>query len=103
LLELREALDDAEARNDTGHADRARSEIEALTAELARAVGIGGRSRRASGAAERARTTVQKRLRDAIGRIEGGLPALGRHLDATIRTGMFCGYLPARRSGRRGG
>lgn len=102
LLDLRAALDEAEERNDIGRAERARAEIDALTAELARAVGLGGRTRRAGGAAERARTTVQKRLREALRRIEEGLPALGRHLDQNIRTGVFCGYLPDRRSsGRR--
>ena len=47
--------------------------------------------------------TVQKRLRNAIRRIEQDLPDLGRHLDQTIRTGAFCGYLPAGRSPARGG
>jgi hypothetical protein len=98
LLDLREDLEEAENFSDTGRAARARDEMEALTRELARAVGLGGRSRRVAGAAERARTTVQKRLRGAIRRVEEELPPLGRHLDQTIRTGMFCGYLP---DGRR--
>jgi hypothetical protein len=94
LLALREELEEAESFSDTGRADRAREEIEFLTRELAHAVGLGGRERRAGGAAERARTAVQKRLREAIRRIEEGIPGLGRHLDQTIRTGTFCGYLP---------
>ena len=64
-----------------------------MTHELARAVSLGGRERRTTGAAERARTTVQKRLREAIRRIEVELPELGRYLDQNIRTGMLCGYL----------
>jgi hypothetical protein len=103
LLELREELDEAEGFADAGRANRAREEIDFLTAELARAVGLGGRLRRAGAAAERARTTAQKRLRGAIQRIEEGLPELGRHLDQTVRTGTFCGYLPdGRLRGRRG-
>ena len=102
LLELREELDEAEGFADAGRADRAREEIDFLTEELARAVGLGGRDRRAGAAAERARTAVQKRLRNAIRRIEEGLPELGRHLDQAIRTGTFCGYLPdGRHRGRR--
>ncbi len=100
LLDLREQLEEAEGFGDSGRAERARDEIEVLTAELARAVGLGGRERRAGGAAERARTTIQKRVRSAIRKIEEDLPELGRHLDQTIRTGMFCGYLPDGRARR---
>jgi hypothetical protein len=101
LLDLREELEEAERFADAGRADRAREEIDFVTQELARAVGLGGRARRAGSAAERARTTVQKRLRSAIRRIESQLPQLGLHLDQTIRTGMLCGYLPDGRSQRR--
>jgi hypothetical protein len=94
LLDVREQLEEAESFSDAGRALRLREEIEGLTRELARGVGLGGRERRAGVAAERARTTVQKRLRSAIARIEEGLPELGRHLERTIRTGTFCGYFP---------
>jgi tetratricopeptide (TPR) repeat protein len=94
LTDVREALDEAERFADTGRAERAREEMDFLSEELARAVGLGGRARHAGGAAERARTAVQKRVRSAIRRIEQELPDLGRHLDQTIRTGVFCGYLP---------
>jgi hypothetical protein len=33
---------------------------------------------------------------EAIGRIERAHPALGRHLQASIRTGVFCSYTPER-------
>jgi hypothetical protein len=103
LLELREELEEAERFQDSGRAELSREEMELLTQELARAVGLGGRARRTGGAAERARTAVQKRLRNAIQRIEEGLPDLARHLDQTIRTGAFCGYLPeGRPRGHRG-
>lgn len=98
LLDLREELAEAERFSDLARTERASTEIETLTSELARAVGLGGRDRRASSAAERARTTVQKRLRDAIRKIAAELPDLARHLDQTIHTGTFCGYLP---TGRR--
>jgi len=101
LLELREDLEEAEAFADAGRAARARSEIDALTEELARGVGLGGRARRAGNPAERARTAVQKRLRGAIDRIADALPELAHHLEQTIRTGVFCGYLPEGRRRRR--
>ena len=97
LLDLREELEEAESFSDRGRADRAKKEIEFLTQELARAVGLGGRERRTANAAERARTTVQKRLKDAIRRIHDELPDLGTHLEQTIRTGAFCGYFPSGR------
>jgi hypothetical protein len=50
LLDLRQDLEEAEDFADAGRAERARAEIEHLTQELARAVGLGGRSRRAGGA-----------------------------------------------------
>jgi tetratricopeptide (TPR) repeat protein len=101
LLELREELEEAEANADRGRAERAREEMEFLTHELASAVGLGGRERRSGAAAERARTTVQKRLRSALARIRDGLPELATHLEQSIRTGAFCGYLPAGRPPRR--
>ena len=94
LLDLREELEEAEGFADAGRADRAKNEIDFLTQQLASAVGLGGRDRRVGAAAERARTTVQKRLRSAIRRIDDELPALATHLDQAIRTGTFCGYLP---------
>jgi tetratricopeptide (TPR) repeat protein len=93
VRELREELDEAE-----GHADRARTarlgeELDALTQELARAVGLGGRDRRAASAVERARVNVQRRLRDAIDRIREHDADLGRHLTFTVKTGTYCSYL----------
>jgi hypothetical protein len=98
LLDLREELSEAEAFADGARAERARAEMDLLTRELARAVGLGGRARRTGQAAERARTAVQKRIREAIRRMEHALPGVGRHLDGTVRTGIFCGYFP---EGRR--
>jgi hypothetical protein len=99
LLDLREELHEAEQRSDPVGAEKARAELEFLERELARGVGLGGRERRVGQAAERARTAVTKRLREAIRRIEAELPELGSHLSQSIRTGAFCGYLPDRRPG----
>ncbi len=94
LSDLREQLDEAEARADLGRAARARDEIEALTAELARGVGLGGKPRRAGSAAERARIAVQRRIRDAIKKIGEQAPRLGSYLDAAVKTGTYCSYRP---------
>ncbi|MEA2826958.1 MAG: hypothetical protein QOG43_1397 [Actinomycetota bacterium] len=95
LEQLRADMDDAEALLDDEAAARIQSEIDALVAELARAVGLGGRDRRAASAAEKARLNVTRALRSAIRTVTDVLPDLGRHLDAAIRTGIFCSYDPA--------
>ncbi|MGH2717931.1 MAG: tetratricopeptide repeat protein, partial [Actinomycetota bacterium] len=92
---LREDMDEAEALGDETRAWRIQAEIDALLAELSRAVGLGGRDRRAGGAAEKARINVTRAIRTAIARIEEVLPELGRQLDRDVRTGLFCSYQPA--------
>ena len=54
LEDLRETLAEAESFGDGARAERARAEMEMLAAELGRAVGLGGRVRRAGGADSRA-------------------------------------------------
>jgi non-specific serine/threonine protein kinase len=94
LASLAEDLDESERDADRGRAERVREEIDRLTEELARAVGLGGRDRRAASDVERARINVQRRLRDVIDRITTAEPALGRYLAATVKTGTFCAYRP---------
>jgi tetratricopeptide (TPR) repeat protein len=91
---LGEEAADADARGDLAAAERARSEREAIVAGLAAAYGLGGRARRTGDLAERARTAVTWRIRDAIRRAEAVHPELGRHLRASVRTGTFCSYAP---------
>jgi hypothetical protein len=94
LEELRSEIAEAEDFNDPERGARARQELEFLTDELAGAVGIGGRDRKAASSAERARLSVTRAIRAALTRIAEQSPALGRHFEATIRTGTFCSYNP---------
>src|SRR5258707_15229530 len=48
LSELSEELEEAKTLGNVAHAERTEEEIDALTRELSRAVGLGGRSRRAA-------------------------------------------------------
>jgi predicted ATPase len=73
-------------------------EIEALTRQLAQAVGIFGRDRRSGSAAERARLNVTRAIRSAIQRISERNAALGELLGSCIRTGSFCSYVSDTRS-----
>ncbi len=94
LRELQQELDEAESWNDPERAARTREEMDALVAELARAVGLGGRIRRSGSDTERARVSVTRAIRSALSRIGEHCPALARHLEATVRTGTFCSYVP---------
>jgi hypothetical protein len=92
--DLEDALAEAERLGDRGRASRAREELEVVAEQLASAVGLGGRDRKAASNVERARVNVQRRLKDAIRRIAERDAALGRYLDATVRTGTYCVYRP---------
>lgn len=94
VFELKAELAEAEEWNDPARAERSRRELALIEQELSKAVGIGGRPRRSGSAAERARVNVQRRIRDAIRRIEGHHAGLAKHLDRAIRTGTYCAYEP---------
>jgi non-specific serine/threonine protein kinase len=94
LIDLRDELQEAETFNDVGRVERLRAEIDFLTQELTNAVGLGGRHRKAASQAERARVNVTRTLRAALGKIAESHPALGRYLSNTIRTGLYCSYVP---------
>jgi predicted ATPase len=96
VQELRETLEEAEAHHDPARAERARAELDAIADQLAGAFGLGGRARRQGDASERARSSVTRRLRAAIRRLEELHPALGRHLRSAVRTGLYCTYEPER-------
>jgi hypothetical protein len=94
LKELRAELEDAESFNDLERAEKIRVESNAIAEQLATAVGLGGRDRRAASHAERARSAVTKRIRNSIQKIAKATPALGNHLSGSIKTGYFCSYNP---------
>jgi tetratricopeptide (TPR) repeat protein len=94
LAELEEDLREAESWNDGARILRARTEMEFLSSELSRAVGLGGRSRRAGSAAERARIAVTRRIKDLTKRAGELDPELGRYLENTVKTGTYCVYRP---------
>jgi tetratricopeptide (TPR) repeat protein len=99
LEELKEEAEEATRWGDVGRATKLREEIEFLTDELAAAMGLGGRARKAGDVADRARKAVTSRIRETIERISREHPVLGRHLENAIRTGLFCSYQPDRSPG----
>jgi hypothetical protein len=94
VAELRDDVEDALAAQDDERAARLQAELDALVAELSRAFGLGGRERRSSSAAERARLNVTRAVRASLARVEEVLPEAGAALDRRIRTGLFCAYEP---------
>ena len=99
LDDLRESLAEAESFGDHARASRAREEIEFLGAELGRAVGLGGRARRSGSSAERARSAVQRRIKNAVQRLAEAAPELGPLLASSVRTGNFCVFRPVQGAG----
>ncbi|HEY5869383.1 MAG TPA: ABC transporter C-terminal domain-containing protein, partial [Candidatus Tectomicrobia bacterium] len=92
LDELQADLAEAQRFHDAERAAKAQAEIDMLIAELAAAVGLGGRDRRAAAIAERARLNVTKAIKAALSKISDNHPALGHHLATSIKTGTFCAY-----------
>jgi hypothetical protein len=94
LSELREELEEAKDLGHVDRADQAEAEIDALTRELARAVGLGGRNRKAASASERARQSITKTIKAVVERISQSDSALGGIFTQCIKTGTFCSYQP---------
>ncbi len=94
VAELRDEVEDALAAEHDNRAAHLQAELDSLVAELARAFGLGGRDRRASAVAEKARVNVTRALRAALAKLTEALGDPGAVLDARVRTGLFCCYEP---------
>ena len=93
IRELQAELDGADAAGDAERAARYQQELDFIARELSAAYGLHG-PRRAGDPAEKARSAVTARIRAAIGKVDQAHPALGRHLERSVRTGRFCSYKP---------
>ncbi|WP_437724835.1 ATP-binding protein [Sorangium sp. So ce861] len=94
VRELRAEIEEAAAFSDLGRRERLAAELEAVTRELSRGLGLGGRARRGASAVERARVNVRRRLTLALRRIRAASPAIADALEAALRTGVHCVYTP---------
>jgi hypothetical protein len=94
LSDLREEMRKANEHGNVERAEHAEQEIESLTRELSRAVGLGGRSRKAASASERARQSLAKTIKSVLERITRNDGALGDVLARYVKTGTFCSYQP---------
>jgi non-specific serine/threonine protein kinase len=89
-------LSRAEADGDPERVLELRDELARLERELARGIGLGGRRRQVSDV-ERARISVTRAIRLALGRIAEAAPGAARVLGRRIRTGTYCCYAPNER------
>jgi len=94
LTALTSELAEAESWHDQGRSERLQAEREFLEDELRRSLAPGGRIRRTTHAAERARVNVTKRLKGVIDRLDGEQPTLADHLKTSIKTGTYVSYQP---------
>ena len=94
VQELRDDLREARSFNDLGRISNIENEIEFISRELARAVGLGGRDRRACSETERARIRVTMAVKSTVKKIVKQHPWLGRRLAHSLRTGNFCSFEP---------
>ncbi len=94
IAKLEDRIELARSLGNDSALSHAREELDALAEQLASAVGLGNRDRRAPSNVERARINVQRRLKDTIDSVANLDPALGRYLAAAIKTGTFCSFSP---------
>ncbi len=94
LAEIEDDREQAEANGDADRAAQADVERDFLVQELSRAVGLGGRGRRAGSTSERARAAVTRAIRQAVARIGEHHPQLATHFELCINTGTYCSYAP---------
>lgn len=94
VAELDAALDAADRSGEAARSADLTDERDHLLAQLAAATGLGGRDRSTGSSAERARTTVTTRVKDALRRLDAAHPDAARHLRRALRTGRHCSYDP---------
>lgn len=94
LDSLEQQLDIADRAGDVESAVTLAAERNAVVAELRRAAGFGGRTRRHSAEAERARVNATRALRTLLARLEPVVPLAAAHLRASLHTGGSFRYQP---------
>jgi len=94
LNDLESELAEAQEAGSSDRAEALLAERDALARELQGALGLGGRQRKLGDVGERARKAVTARIRASLKKISAAHPALGEHLQATVKTGTYCLYAP---------
>lgn len=94
ILELQQDLAEAEEFNNSIRMAELQDEYDQLLSHLSRSVGLGHKTRKIASGTEKARTAVTWRIRHAIKKIAEVHPKLAKHLEISVKTGLFCSYSP---------
>ncbi len=94
ILELQEEIEEAESSANSERLGALQEEYDQLIEHLTRATGKGGKARKVGSSIEKSRSAVTWRIRSAIKKIAEVHPALGKHLQVSVKTGVFCEYAP---------
>jgi len=94
ILELQSEIKVSEDNNDLRKSAELQTEYDQLVDHLSSSLGLSGRKRKLNDTLDKTRSAVTWRIRQAIKRIEKVHPLLARHLNASIKTGLFCTYSP---------
>jgi TolB-like protein/Tfp pilus assembly protein PilF len=97
MVELQEEIRAAENHNDLARTSSLQQEYDDLVDHLTASLGLKGRIRKTNDPIEKTRSAVTWRIRSIIKKIEGLHPPLGKHLNASVKTGVFCSYSPEKR------
>jgi len=94
LKDLEEEIREAESNHDIGKTQQLKEELEAITAEIGRATGLGGRNRKAADDRERARQAVSVAIHRALKAVKKEHEPLWQHLHNSLKIGEFLSYQP---------
>lgn len=94
ILELQEALREAEAAQHQDQIQILQEEYDQLLDHLSKSLGVGGKTRKVADSIDKTRSAVTWRIRNAVKKIAEVHPQLGKHLEISIKTGVFCEYTP---------
>lgn len=94
ILDLQEALKEAETSQHQDRINALQEEYDQLLDHLSKSIGMGGKTRKIADSVDKTRSAVTWRIRNAIKKIAEVHPPLGKHLEISIKTGVFCEYSP---------
>lgn len=94
ILKLQEEIEETEAAQESERLGALQEEYDRLLEHLSREIGKGGKARKVSGTIEKCRSAITWRIRSSIKKIAENHPALGKHLEVSVKTGVFCEYAP---------
>ncbi len=94
IKEINDQMESARLQEDDANEEMLQAELDEILDQFSKATGLGGKSRKFSGDAEKARINLTMQIKTAIEKMRQHNPELAKHLDDTIETGSHCAYRP---------